>query len=427
MLALLPAAALLLQQNHVCGFSGRSSYRRKTMNQLFSAKDNESQSNDDILKKLTDKYLGFNPELPTGSVGKSRLGDLYAEEELTNILELHKEINSRAEEKRNGDAEESMPSVHDMVMRAIGEAGKVPDLEVVDRLSRSYPWDTDSIREKMSQVVAIASDVDGTLIGSTQMVHSRTKDSVMRAVQASFSPLGKLKHFFPATGKTRWGALNSLGPDIAAMLSQCPGVYIQGLYCIVDNQVIFERKLTRAAIEAAEKLVEKSGTSIIAYDGDDLYTTKITKAVSELHELYGEPMIVEIPTIVGHVQGIHKILICDSNLDKLAQVRTELEALAKENNATVTQAVPTMLELLPEGCSKALGVQKVCEALGVDPTQGLLALGDAENDVGMLEMAAVGVCVGNGSQLAKDAANIVLQETSDEGGAGLAIDVLTGV
>lgn len=221
--------------------------------------------------------------------------------------------------------------------------------------------------------------------------------------------------------------MNSLGPELARLLEQCPGVFIQGLYCVVGDTVVFEKKLVTPAIEAAEKLVEKTQTSIIAYDGDDLYTTKVTKSVKDLHEIYGEPMSKEIPSIAGHGPGIHKILICDDDLDKIAEVRMELEALAKENGATVTQALPTMLELLPEGCSKALGVKKLCENLGLDPATDLMAMGDAENDVEMLQLAAVGVCVGNGSKLAKDAADIVLDETSDEGAAGLAIEILAGL
>jgi hydroxymethylpyrimidine pyrophosphatase-like HAD family hydrolase len=86
-----------------------------------------------------------------------------------------------------------------------------------------------------------------------------------------------------------------------------------------------------------------------------------------------------------------------------------------------------MLELLPEGCSKALGVQKLCEVLGVDPSTQLLALGDAENDVEMLKMASVGVAVGNGCGLAKEAADVILEETSDEGGAGIAMEVLAEI
>jgi Cof subfamily protein (haloacid dehalogenase superfamily) len=388
--------------------------------------DEQAPTDDDILKSLTEKYLGSEAKLPNGRVSKKRLGDLYDSEELSNILDIHNELYPRTEEKRNDSPEEDLiPSIHDLVLQAIGGDQSVPEPEIE---KEEYAWLTDSTREKMNNVVAIATDVDGTLIGhSSQTVHPRTKESIMRAVQASFSPLEKLNYVFPATGKTRWGALNSLGPEIAAVIKQCPGVYIQGLYCIVGDEVVFEKKLNTATIEAAEKLVEKSQTSIIAYDGDDLYTTKITKSVSDLHEIWGEPMSKEIPSIAGHQPGIHKIIISDDDLDKLAEVRQELEALAEANGATVTQALPTMLELLPEGCSKALGVEKVCEALGINPSTELLALGDAENDVGMLQLAAIGVAVGNGSKLAKDAADVVLDVTSDEGGAGLAIEVLAGV
>jgi hydroxymethylpyrimidine pyrophosphatase-like HAD family hydrolase len=40
-------------------------------------------------------------------------------------------------------------------------------------------------------------------------------------------------------------------------------------------------------------------------------------------------------------------------------------------------------------------VAKLCEAFGIDPSTELLAIGDAKNDVGMLEMASIGVAVGN--------------------------------
>ena len=396
---------------------------------LFATSDEGSDElqNDEMLKSLTENYLGKEPTLPTRGVATTRLGDLYGADELTNILDLHKDISSRTEEKRNESqeqTEDSIPSIHDIVMQVVGEIDKeIPSLEVVQQ-ETEYPWLTDSIREKMTKITAIASDVDGTLIGSDQLVHPTTKSSVIKAVQSSFSPLGKLKYFFPATGKTRWGALNSLGPDIANLLSQCPGVYIQGLYCIVGDEVIFEKKLPKSAIQAAEELVEKSQTSIIAYDGDDLYSTKLTQSVINLHEIYGEPLSTKIDSIAAHEPGIHKILICDDDIEKLGKVRIELEALAKENDATVTQALPTMLELLPKGCSKALGVEKVCEALGIDAKTELLALGDAENDVGMLEMSAISVSVGNGTDLAKNAADIILEETSKDGGAGIAIEVL---
>lgn len=80
-------------------------------------------------------------------------------------------------------------------------------------------------------------------------------------------------------------------------------------------------------------------------------------------------------------------------------------------------------ELLPKGCSKRLGVEKICDHLGIQPSSELLAIGDAENDAGMLELAAVGVAVGNASRPAKDASDFILDYTNDEGGAGFAMEM----
>ena len=387
------------------------------------------EGNDEILKELTKKYLGDNPTFPTRKTnnGLPSKSDLYGEEELGSLLELHKQLTPKTQAKKE-EPEDLIPSLHDLVLQAVEDADKEQSSATTFIDSNpTYQWLTDDIRQKMTHITAIASDVDGTLLSSDYTMHPRTKNALKKAVESSFSPTGKLQWFFPATGKTRWGALNSMGPEVAAIVSQCPGVFIQGLYCVFGDKVIFEKKLSKAGIEAAEGLAAKFNVSVVAYDGDDLYTTELTKNVVDLHELYGEPLSQEIPSIAGHAPGIHKILIMDYDLVKLAEIRPHLEALAKETGACVTQAIPSMLEFLPEGCSKALGVEKLCEVLGIDPATQLLALGDAENDVGMLEMAAIGVAVGNGGDLAKQAADIVLDETNDEGGAGLAMEVLGGV
>lgn len=114
----------------------------------------------------------------------------------------------------------------------------------------------------------------------------------------------------------------------------------------------------------------------------------------------------------------------DEDTEMLTKVvRPKLEDLAKRHDVTVTQALPTMLELLPGGCSKAYGVQKLCEALDIDPRSELLALGDAENDAEMLEMACIGVAVGNACPRARSAADFIMTECNDEGGAGLAMEL----
>lgn len=359
---------------------------------------------------------------------------IYSDEELQKVWSLHQTITTQTQphiSSSESEVEESdISSIHDLVVQAVSE-GSEPDTTNGSSDKVSFPWLTNVVKEKASKITAIASDIDGTLIsGADQSVHPRTSAAVQRAVQAAFSPLHPLQWFFPATGKTRKGALDSLGPELAALIKQCPGVYNQGLYCIYNDKVIFEKKLDPKAVVACEKLVAETGVSIIAYDGDNLYTSKLTTTVRDVHDIYGEPLSEEIPSIAGHAPGVHKVLMVvdEADIDTLNNiVRPKLEAVAAANNARVTQAIPNMLELLPEGCSKALGVQKLCEFLKIDPSKQLLAIGDAENDKENLAMAALGVCVGNGSQVAKDAADIVLEETAAEGAAGLAFEVILGI
>lgn len=108
-------------------------------------------------------------------------------------------------------------------------------------------------------------------------------------------------------------------------------------------------------------------------------------------------------------------MLCDT-------MRSELENLAKQNGATVTTSYPTMLELLPAGCNKTEGVRQLCKHLSVNPTTGLLALGDQENDKGMLEMTAISVAIGNGSPIAKSACHYIMECSSNENVAGLAME-----
>ncbi len=278
--------------------------------------------------------------------------------------------------------------------------------------------------------------MDGTLL-SGRYLHPTTRDAVLRGLRQAYesgavAEGNNIRHFFPATGKTRAGAMKSLGPEIGPLLLKCPGVYVQGLYCVDgDGNVVFERKLPRSAVRAAAVLAAEYGISIVAYDGDAIYTTNVTKLVVHLSEFHAEPTVNLLidersgraMELADHEPGLHKLLLMDDDLVKLAMVRLRLEELAKTHNATVTQALPTMLELLPAGCSKAYGVARVCEALGVNPAVELLALGDAENDSGMLRMASIGVAVGNACPQAREAADFIMRERHDEGGAGLAMNL----
>lgn len=346
---------------------------------------------------------------------------------------------------RSGDPIEAsaIPGLHDMVLDALAEVDS-PSPSFGAKASSQLAYDNlQTLLLRSKRIRAIATDVDGTLLAG-RYLHPITQDAVLKAIdEASHSsndadgasatpssePARKIRHFFVATGKSRRGAVESLGPVIGPLLYKLPGVYIQGLYCVdAAGNVVFEKKLSCGAVRAAEELVAEFGLSIVGYDGDDLYTTKQTEVVISLSEVYGEPIVQLIDdkdahSLAEHAPGMHKLLLMSENVEDLALFRPRLEKLAKINGATVTQAIPTMLELLPVGCSKAHGVAQLCSALCIDVAEELLALGDAENDAGLLEAAAVGVAVGNACPRAREAADFIMRERHDEGAAGLAMNL----
>jgi hydroxymethylpyrimidine pyrophosphatase-like HAD family hydrolase len=384
-------------------------------------------------------------------------GDVYANDELQNLLNIHAALSptvsgfgssTREEKMVRTDPIPGFPSLQDLVEQTVKEietnAGVVAtptdstinqdDDDAAATAEQLLKFDSsippDELKQILPKIRAIASDVDGTLLSSLKhTMHPLTNRAIRSAVEAAFSPVHPLQVFFPATGKTRPGAFRSLGPDIQALLQHCPGVFVQGLYC-VDNtgKVIFERKLTRTAVEETEALALQCGVSLICYDGDVLYATEHSRDnhIEACHVTYGEPTPILLRGKIAdqHPAGFHKLLFMDDNPEFLNnEVRPLLQQLATKLDCVVTQAIPTMLELLPSGCSKAVGVQKVCEHLGLDMGTQLCAIGDAENDLDMLRLAAVGVAVGNAIPIVQDVADIVVHETSDQGGAGRAIDL----
>jgi Cof subfamily protein (haloacid dehalogenase superfamily) len=375
----------------------------------------------------SEEFLSRKTKLPTKA-------DLYSDEEMQNILEIHTDLSSRvsgfavAADNKNGRVLEEF-GLHDMVLQTLGKIEKeITPKQAKNTLRFDSRFQLEDFQTILPNIKAIASDVDGTLLSSQHTLHPATKDAVCRAVEAAYSPMFALQYFFPATGKTRAGALGSLGPELDTLLQQSPGVFIQGLYVVnADGKVIFEKKLPTIALEEAEKLAERWGVSLVAYDGDSLWTSSGSqpKHIEEVHFKYGEPFpSVMQDRVASYRNGFHKILLMDDDTIRLSTVvRPQLEELASKLDCVVTQAVPTMLELLPAGCSKAVGVQKLCEALNIQLSKHVCAIGDAENDIEMLQLAAIGVAVGNAGAKVKESADVVLEDTNDQGGAGRAIEL----
>lgn len=70
--------------------------------------------------------------------------------------------------------------------------------------------------------------------------------------------------------------------------------------------------------------------------------------------------------------------------------------------------------MLPLGASKGVGVQWLLQHLGVSPSE-VMALGDGENDIEMLQLVGLGVAMGNAGPKVKSVAKVVVGKNDEDG------------
>jgi Cof subfamily protein (haloacid dehalogenase superfamily) len=132
------------------------------------------------------------------------------------------------------------------------------------------------------------------------------------------------------------------------------------------------------------------------------------------------------PEAIGALQNILDTIPVNKVLAiKVAQPRaiTALRwQLSMQINGTgkLVQALDDMLEILPPGASKGAALKMLLKDMKI-PAEQVMALGDGENDIEMIQLAGVGVAVGNAHQKLKAVANHVVA-SNDADGVGEAIE-----
>lgn len=172
------------------------------------------------------------------------------------------------------------------------------------------------------------------------------------------------------------------------------------------------------------RLARSLQVTLTAYSDDRIFADALDEHTERLL-FYREPppeAVGDLERIIvataGSRRDVQKVIFMAPQ-DRIDQIRPEVEA-ALSSRASLTTALSGMLEVLPLGASKGAGVEWLLGELGHDPKH-LMALGDGENDIEMLELAALGVAMGNAGGRVKAAARAVVA-SNDEDGVAEAIE-----
>jgi hydroxymethylpyrimidine pyrophosphatase-like HAD family hydrolase len=117
--------------------------------------------------------------------------------------------------------------------------------------------------------------------------------------------------------------------------------------------------------------------------------------------------------LAAHDGALEKIVMFFRDADTLHAARAALEKIP---DILTVQGSPDNLEVTAPGVDKGTGLRRACAALGV-PMDATLAIGDSENDWGMLRDAAVSAVMANGDAATRALADYVSAADNDHDGA----------
>ena len=247
----------------------------------------------------------------------------------------------------------------------------------------------------------IALDVDGTLLNSVHTILPSTKQALTDLATAGH-------HILLATArppKSVATIVEQLGiPDTTF-------IGLNGATIVRQNEIIYELSMDRDSVRL---IIEESRrrhlhANLMAHW--DWFVEDYSPWCQQ------EATIVEFqPQIVADLT--HPSL----PLAQKVLVMGEATAISSFQAWAMTQGLPLSIslskpnycEIVQQGVSKARALQKVAAMLGIS-TADIIAFGDGENDMELVEMAGIGVAMGNSMAKVLEVADFVTKSNDDDG------------
>lgn len=180
---------------------------------------------------------------------------------------------------------------------------------------------------------------------------------------------------------------------------------------VKDDLVLFEQKLTVEQIHALYDYSVKMKTHIITYLDDEIISETDSEYIEIEKDITGMAHR-KVSSFKDYVDRPAVKCILLENPAYLKEVEKDL--LAAMPHLSVSMSKPFFLEAAQNGIDKAASLKKLADKLGIHQSE-IIAVGNAGNDLTMIEYAGLGVWVDNVTPELRDKANLIVSSNNNDG------------
>ncbi len=262
----------------------------------------------------------------------------------------------------------------------------------------------------------IATDLDDTLLNERSDLNPRVIEALRAAMAAGCG-------IVLCSGRM----LEAMQPLAERIGVNAPMLLYNGAlaYDHRTDEVIFAEQLSYETALGIAELAEGMGFYLQAYPGRNYYCNEVCEyTLRYASYIHVDAIPVHKPVtewMREHPSGMQKLLLIDT-----PEGATRAQAALREafpTGASFLKSKPHYIEIVPEGVDKGRALLRLAGHLGVARDE-VMAFGDGQNDVAMIEAAGTGVAMRNGCPEALRAADIIAPTNREDGVAQVIEDYL---
>lgn len=218
----------------------------------------------------------------------------------------------------------------------------------------------------------VASDIDGTLL-----INGEISKEALENIQK----LKQLGHAFILCTGRDFSNTKAVFEKYALPLDGL--ILCNGAFILDEHfEVYFQQSIVRKAVEEIYKTFNKQADCYLAcVDGYEIYMDRWPEFIDQMslrvNKVKEDEMEQKFDTI-----KLMSLILLNADIEKVEQLKNELNETYGEH--IVAYRNQTFIDIVPKGCSKATGIEKIIKKLKGSKEQ-ICVVGDSWNDLSMFE------------------------------------------